>query len=95
MLGSGSTAGISVADASSSVSGDGGNCDGGGNDGDGNEDGGDEGDGEGNFDGAGEQQQQQKTRSMVQNADPEDKDQAAAGEPSAFQTFLKVLMCGC
>ncbi|KAG9067314.1 hypothetical protein KI688_012097 [Linnemannia hyalina] len=95
VLGSGSTAGSSVAAVSSSVTGGCGNFDGGGNDGDGNEDGADDGDGEGNHDGAGEQQQQLQTRSMLQNANPEDKDQAAAGEPSAFQAFLKVLMCGC
>ncbi|KAK3833825.1 MAG: hypothetical protein JOS17DRAFT_739463 [Linnemannia elongata] len=95
VLGSGSTTGSSIAAASSSVNGSGGNCDGSGNDGDGNDDGGDEVEEEGNDDGAGDQQQQQQTRSMVQNADPEDKDQAAAGEPSAFQTFLKFFLCGC
>ena len=94
VLGSGSTASSSVAAAFSSVTDGGGNCGGGENNGDGNEDGGDEGDGEGNDDGAGEQQQQQ-TRSMLQNANLDDKDQTAAGEPSVFQTFLKVLLCGC
>ncbi|OAQ35543.1 hypothetical protein K457DRAFT_13457 [Linnemannia elongata AG-77] len=95
VLGSGSTASSSAVATSFSVTGGGGNCDGGGNIGDGNGDGGDEGDEEGNDDGAGEQQLQQQTRSILQNADPDDKDLAAAGEPSAFQTFLKVFMCGC